>query len=475
MDARNYSYNGRIQPKDGEYKAEGAAANPLTSQIGRFSFFRIEGHLGKNVVTVVAAIESEIKSKNLPFTVCSILLGLDKTKVVKKPGIRYSDLHRFHYLLRQDTHHQLNEVERFSGKFKLQVDQNVAGESNAIALRRDAEQRNTVVTENAKKVADKFKLHQNYAAYAGDLSWKSELKDTVRAASEFKFNIGDVVKTEFTTPFDTLIGSTHFQWLDWMEQIIKKKDDSEDEKLLFVNFISQNPGMEHFAGVLRGGTFILVHDNNNTVVADFMLPYYLEDKIEPLPNEPPLTKPDIRPEEIIDRGIRVIPSVDKRLFDFRGVLEPKITKKFDVQQKYFDIYKGFVDSSTGIFTAVGNIKPQKFTDPILDVQIREVELEQEKIRLLRQREQKEQTVRAETELAQSLVAIADYIAKAGISVTAGSDGAKAMQIVSDSVGSLNREKIALDTFRRGLEGVIRNNENNRELAAIIQSILRSLG
>lgn len=475
MDARNYSYNGRTQPKDGEYKAEGAAANPLTSQIGRFSFFRIEGHLGKDVVTVVAAIESEIESKNLPFTVRSILLGLEKQKVVKKPGPRYSDLHRFHYLLRQDTHHQLNEVERFSGNFKLQVDQNVAGESNAIALRRDAEQRNTVVTENAKKVADKFKLYQNYAAYAGDLSWRSELKDTVRAASEFKFNIGDVVKTEFTTPFDTLIGSTHFQWLDWMDQIIKNKDDSEDEKLLFLNFISQNPGMEHFAGVLRGGTFILVHDNNNKVVADFMLPYYLEDKIETLPNEPPLTKPDIRPEEIIDRGIRVLPSVDKRLLDFRGVIEPEITKKIDFQQKYFDIYKGFVDSSTAIFTAVGNIKPQKFTDPILDVQIREVAIEQEKIGLLRQREQEEQTDRAETELAQSLVAIADYIATAGISVTAGSEGAKAMQIVADSGGSLNREKIALETLIAGLKGVLRNNERNRELAAIIDSILASLG
>ena len=308
MATRNYSYHAT------DYGAEGAAANPLTSQIGRFSFFRIEGHLGKNVESAIYSIESEIKSQNLPFTVRSVFLGQDKTKVVNRPDIRYSDLHRFHYLLRQDAYHQLNEVLQFSEEFKQEVDDNVTGESNADDLKNDAEQGNRDVTEKATSVA--AKLNRSYEEYKADLSWQPELEQTVTAASEFKFNIGDVVKTEFTTPFDTLISSTHIQWLDWLDEIINKKDEAEAEKLLFTNFISQNPGMEHFAGVLRGGTFILVYDDNNTVVADFMLPYYREDKVEAMPAEPTLTKPPIRPEVIVEGGIRVLPSFQKGLTDF---------------------------------------------------------------------------------------------------------------------------------------------------------------
>jgi hypothetical protein len=470
MDNRNYSYNAP------SYGAQGAAANPLDAQIGKFSFFRIEGYLGGNVETVISRIESEIKSKNLPFTVRSIFLGKDQTRVVKKPGIRYSDLHRFHYLLRQDTYHQLNEVVQFSDKFKQEVNRNVTGEINATSLIRDAEQSNATVAKNAEFV--KTKLSRSYAGYKADSSWQPDLEATVTAASQFKFNIGDVVKTEFATPFDTLIGSTHTQWLDWLDEIIKKKDETEDEKLLFANFISKNSGLEHFAGVTRGGTFVLVYDSNNTVVADFMLSYYLEDKVEVVPDEPVLTKPPIRPNFVVNQGIRVIPSFDKRFIDFKGIIEPEFTKKFDLQQKYFDIYKGFIDTSTGIFNAAGNIKRQKFTDPILDVQVREAGLEQEKVGLLKQRATQQpsdkaagtRAIQSEIELAQSLIAIADYIATSNINVAAGSEGSNAMQVVSD-VSVTITQGTALETLRGGLGNVASNNQNNAALVQIIKSIL----
>ena len=87
MDASNYSYNA------GYVRGEG---KPLELQIGRFSFFRIEGHLGEKVSDVMNDIEKEIMVKNLPFAVRAVMVGTEKTKVVKKPGIRYTDLHRFH-------------------------------------------------------------------------------------------------------------------------------------------------------------------------------------------------------------------------------------------------------------------------------------------------------------------------------------------------------------------------------------------
>ena len=122
MGRRNYSYNATA------YEADGAAANPLTSQIGRFSFFRIEGYLGQKLGTVVSNISQIVKSHNLPFSMLVTVLG------------------------------------------------------------------------------------------------------------------------QATQPGETDFG----------------------------DFISQHPGIEHFGGVLRGGTFVLLADaKNETVIADFMLPYYL--------------------------------------------------------------------------------------------------------------------------------------------------------------------------------------------------------
>jgi len=482
MDTRNYSYNAR------NYNAQGAAANPLTAQIGRFSFFRIEGHLGGNAVNVVAAIESEIKAKNLPFTVRSILIGKDKTKVVKKPGIRYTDLHRFHYLLRQDTHHQLEDVTKFSGKFKELVNIGVGKEVGAVSLKKTAEQRHEIVSQKASLAATT--LNGSYTSYKSNLSWRTDLRDTLTAASGFKADISEVVKTEFTTPFDTLIGSTHFQWLDWLDQIIKGKDDSEDEKLLFAKFISQNPGMEHFAGVVRGGTFILVHDETNKVVADFMLPYYLEDKIEETPKEPPLTKPSIRPDTIIYEGIRVIPSVDKRLSDFRGEIEPEFTKKFDTQLKYLDIYKGFVDSTKDIFIGVSKSNltalDPKITDSVLGPRVQEITNLRERIDILQQKavltglpdvERKAIADRvkvAELDLAESLKATTEYVAISGVDISPGSDGFKAMTEVSISADRLSPKGEASKSLQTGLSGTI-TRTNNTGLKTIIGNINKNIG
>ncbi len=456
MNNRNYSYNAP------NYGAQGAAANPLRSQIGRFSFFRVEGHLGKKVETVLSVIESEITSKNLPFTVRSVFLGKDQTKVVKRPGIRYTDLHRFHYLLRQDAHHQLEEVTQFSREFKKKVDDNVSRESNAQSLIELAAQSNITVTQNAVLVSQK--LNRSYRDYKADQSWKPSLLATITAASEFKSNISSVLKTEFTTPFDSLISNTRISWLDWLDEIITKKDEAEDEKLLFASFVSLNSGMEHFAGVVRGGTFVLIYDSNNNVVADFMLPYYHEEKVEETPEEPTLPKPKVRPDTIIDRGIRVIPSVDRRFLEFKGVIEPEFIKKFDQQQKYFDIYKEFVNTSTGIFTAINKGKPLglQSSNPVLDLQMREDLIKREKLEYLNQearqpiltddarRVAEEKARIAELELAASIQATTEYIASSGTDVSVGTDGFQAMMEVSKSMGTLNQRGEALRTTQIAL-------------------------
>ncbi|MDJ0846210.1 MAG: right-handed parallel beta-helix repeat-containing protein [Crocosphaera sp.] len=69
MDSDNYSYNASL------YNAKGGAAKPLESQLGHFSFFRIEGHLHQDSQTAFKAISGLIKAYNLPFSVLLATLG----------------------------------------------------------------------------------------------------------------------------------------------------------------------------------------------------------------------------------------------------------------------------------------------------------------------------------------------------------------------------------------------------------------
>ena len=69
---------------------------------------------------------------------------------------------------------------------------------------------------------------------------------------------------------------------------------------------------------MRGGTFILVYDSNKTVVADFMLPYYCPDIVEEQVQEPTLSKPEFKPKWVIQNGVQILPSIDRRFDKFKA-------------------------------------------------------------------------------------------------------------------------------------------------------------
>ncbi|MGI0494761.1 hypothetical protein ACN4EG_23490 [Alkalinema pantanalense CENA528] len=485
-DEYNYSYNAS------SYGAKGGAASPLTTQLGRFSFFRIEGHLGQPVTAAVAAIEREISARNLPFTVRSVLLGNERSQVVKKPGIRYTDLHRFHYVLRRDAFHQLDEVGKFSDRLKKMVDANVGQESNATTLRQAAEQSNNTIA--GKVTASRTKLNRSYSSYVADASWKADLSDTLRTAGEYKFNLSDVVKTEFTTPFDSILSQTHLQWLDWLDDLIKRKDEKADDKLLFKNFIADHTEIEHFGGVVRGGTFILIHDSNQTVVADFMLPYYWEDVVEEEAEDLTWTKPTIRPDWVIENGVKVIPSLSTVFTDkitgFKREFEPIWEEKLNLQKNYFDVFKQSVTLMSDVVqkdylkifqdsvTLTSNVITKRttdkvgvnFADPLLGIKVNETELNRQKVDILRQKAQQpdlpadqrklfeQQAKDAEVLLARSIQDTTTYISTTGVDVSGNSEGLQAMLTVSDSMKSITQAE-TLKGVQDNLVGLQKQTKN----------------
>jgi hypothetical protein len=311
QDASTYSYNGV------SWGTGTAAAKPLAYQIGRFPFFRIEGHIGKAVTSALTDLDNTIKANNLPFSVRAVLLSVptDTGKVTKKyPGTNITVLHNIHQIIRSDITQRLMEAESFSGVFQNQVV--TAVDSGKVPDPGDdyegVQVRNVAVTKGPEVARNGAKtrsyLSQGYTTYSANTgNYQGAYQAAVQSAADFVYQASPVVKAEFNSPFDSLIGSMQAYWLPWLDQIIAWKGQNEDAKLLFSKFIDEHPQAEHFGGVERGGTFVLVHDTSNAVVADFMLPYRWEE--EPIQTtEPVLTTPSFRPHVIIDNPIRIIPS-----------------------------------------------------------------------------------------------------------------------------------------------------------------------
>lgn len=480
MDVWNYSYHAAA------YKAQGGAANPLATQMGCYSFFRIEGHLHQAVSTVQATIEAEIKSRNLPFVVRTVFLGTDSAKVVKPPGIRYSYLHSFHQILRNDLSYQLDDVKTFSADYAQKVGDdkqlNDTYVTDLSAKRKTATEKNQTISD--KVAAAQKGLNQSYAEYrTGAVDWKAGMGDTMKTAAEFKQDLGKVTKTEHTTPFDSLLATKHADWLGWLDIIIKHNEDKETEKLLFPIFQGVHPGLEHFAGVVRGGTFVLVYDDSKKVVADFMLPYHCCEPVpEVQPTEPTLPhKPPFLPPLVFKEGITLVPAydqyIDLRLQSFaKDVIDPKI----NVQKDYFNFFKDSMTTVAGVFSgADGRMKAAetKFTDPELQAILDEANAKQVKIDVYKEkakeappasdtRKNYEDAAKvAEADLVKSIASGARYISDANINVSAGSEGFNAMTLILGAVGKI-ADPGARTSMTKELKG-LKDKTNNAGLKVIL--------
>ena len=427
------------------------AQNPLVAQIGRYDFFRIEGHLGQNVGTVTEQLQKIIEANNLPFLVRAVVLHQDRQKVIVKPPIRYSDLHRLHYLLRNEVATHLNDSKTFNDRFKERVQIELAGQPIAATSGVKHERVKTAIQNVQPAMASK-----RYGDYRQDASWKTLYPEIVNAATNFKTELGDLVRTELPTPFDSVAISNHPAWLDWLDALIKNKEDLEDDKLLLPNFVRLHPGFEHCGGVGRGGTFVLLYDDNGNVTGDFALPYSWPELAEDQPNEPDLKQPDFRQPRIEGSvKLRVPLDVDvlvnSKLTEFQTKLEPVLNAKLDLQKDYFKFFK----ESIGAFSDVVNrptsptLPTRNFTDDLLGLSMSDIQTRTEHIDKMRailarpdippeQREAGMKRIESmEVDLAKSVVNATNYISTTKTDIATGADGGKALEIIASSAGMIS--------------------------------------
>jgi hypothetical protein len=475
------------------------AANPLVFQIGSAGFFRVEGILGKTVAAARDELEALIRARNLPFSVRTVLLGTDRAKVVKRPGRRITDLHHVHQVIRKDTDARLAEAKEFSEYYTAEVLK--ATDAGDLFHEQEDEQRTAVrgaVTSLGSTVATsagsaRARTTGTYSQYrAKSSALQTEMTATIHSAAELSFQAKPVAATGYITPLDTLASGVQTSLLPWLDQVLDWKDQKQDDRLLWKAFAEEHPQAEHFGGVTRGGTLVLVHDAGNTVVADVMLPYHWEEEpvdedepelTAPPPDRPVIKRPPVRrvPSRklgferewrIKEPQINVLADARKELDEWMvvqaGVLQQQLgqgmllltQEKLNIQTETMrtvgDAYESMVGTAFNYRQAAGTAGDfgMQYQDQTLGMLADATRKQTEAVILLRDLAETDEKMRPQLDAAQETLSVmleqtAGYMATRGTRVGAGTDGTRVMKELGSGMTALTGTA-ALDRAKAGV-------------------------
>ncbi|HQU78818.1 MAG TPA: hypothetical protein PLU47_05045 [Azonexus sp.] len=444
-------------------------SDPFVFDVGRNDFFRIEGHLGMKADDAEPAIEKLVRQRNLPIAVMSVLLHNRRDLVIRGPKFKKTSLHSLHYLLRQDLASHLKDNIAFSTRMITDIKaagtavQKPAGNvlnADLVKQVEGAKAKLQMTETDLVGSADKpgplgIRSYKSFSLQNSE--WTARFDDAVVTTSKAKAGLGDIMRTDLISPVDAVSGSKSHLWVNWLGDILKKRDDDKKDRLLFTNMIADHPGLEHAGGAAPGGTFVLAYDDSGVVIGDLALPYWIDDIDESDKDEPQLTFPDIRvrlPDDLLP--IKVIKPLELSLDDFKLT---KILPELKMQENYSKFFReslgslGDVLKNTSVKAAAGG----KYAtgDLLLDRLLADVDSKKEQVQGLRDIRNddrlsaasrvkvEEQIKRLEGELADAVSATTQHFAvDAAETVRAGADKTVIYQTIGQGINAVADKEVS---------------------------------
>ena len=482
--ATAYSYNAPTWAAP-----QSPAASPLAFQTGAYGFYRVEGHVGRALADVQREIDALVAGSNLPIDVAYVALA----QPVKPPfPWRNWHLYDLQNLMRNELGAQLDDTASFGDAFLGQAKTAAQG---SIVTDQDNGGVPVVGTVQTKIELMKGKAGAARAkvmaeTYDPASNWQDDFADTTQAAADLHLALGPVTQKQFVSPADAVIAGQPARWLNWIDVLIKGQEDDAVRRSQLPGYLADHPGLEHYAGVVRGGTFVVVYDGANVVVADFMLPYRCcEPKVAP--PKPPVLVPLPRPP-VVYQPIRWVTLPDKFQFTKLGnTVIDQVRTEIAPRVSFFDGVSaslglvaakagpgttagggvlggagGGILGGGGVFGGGGVILPQDKLpgDPALQEKVVDITQKQQLVDQIRtqsldptltdtQRTTLDsQRAAAEKDLAVAIVDATTHVADAGIDVTPGSDGAKVIQAASSAFTGISNID-ALNQVEKGVMNV----------------------
>jgi hypothetical protein len=334
----------------------------------------------------------------------------------------------------------------------------------------------------------------SYAQYRAQASTLQEhMSATVQSAADLSYQAGPVATTHFITPLETLVAGVQTSLLPWLDQVIDWQAEKADTRLLFSAFAAEHPQLEHFGGVTRGGTLVLVHDAANVVVADLMLPYHCP---EPAVDgdEPALTAPRVEPPVITRPPVHTVPTRRWAFEQEWTGKKPELTVLTDARRDVDDYVRTqtanfheqmtlqtqFLQRTAATFTAPQVAVTREFAagqyqDQTLGTMAEVTRMQTQAVALLEQAVaagggdpgiQKQLDGARET-LAGLVRQATAYLASGSTSVAAGTEGARAVEQIASGVDALKGSAV-FELARTALVDVAETTANRPLGAAVIE-------
>ena len=376
-----WSYKANVRKKEDEILYYGSAqyfatrpdslrsptVRPLQFNILPYDFFRVEGHIGFKHQDAENAVNRLIQENNLPFNVLTVQVERIPRTIPRRPW-HFPEITLYEGILRNNFFDQMNQVDLLHTGLKAQTSTLPEAANINLAIDNYSNAKSKVLT-NAPITKAEFNVS----------SFKTDVQNVINATADVKVQTKKFDFAQTSIPHDFVINTDVMINADLIADLILQKETKKIEDLMLGNFMKINPGLEHAGGVLRGGTFVLVYtSNDDLVVADFMLPYYVADKdivpnppvIKPLP---PIATPKIDlpkifiPEPLYKNDLR---KYDEKLVGFRETL--------DDNKKLFERVVAIPTKTlpgTNINPGLEGVGGKDLTGPLLDYRKKLEELE----------------------------------------------------------------------------------------------------
>jgi hypothetical protein len=310
--------------------------NPLNFSILKYTFFRIEGHIGFKRADVEAALNQVVLENNLPINIQSVQVE-KKLDTIPPKKWHFPHLYMYEKSLKSTFIDRLEDADSVNDELKAQ--------EPVIPVTEFKTAKQTVL-DNAKDIGDPQFNFMNY---------RSAITNVINATTNVKAQTRKYTFSNTAIPHDFILNADILRKTDvisgiYQDALVKKK-----KSLMLGNFMKENRGLEHNGGVIRGGTFVIVYTaDDQRVVADFMLPYASIDKDvvpdppvytppAPLPTGPPIVPRfpieavfEIKPNYVKEFEDKIGPYVKETDIDtkIQARLNPKIAEietKFDLK------------------------------------------------------------------------------------------------------------------------------------------------
>ncbi|WBL42916.1 carboxypeptidase-like regulatory domain-containing protein [Algoriphagus halophytocola] len=299
------------QPDEEVTEAKSALETPLFYDIESYPFLRIEGHLSKELKTAVNQIKKLILQFNLPIHVEVLHLGeSEETEYLEDCG--WNDLQEEYAFQRYFMMGMILELKQLF--------------DYVTEFAQETEEEDITSNEFYKKASEVLSLllamTEALPECIKDLNWKTfqntyknllqllidfvllesgllkEVKADPEKEKELDFYNGILMRlSPILYRILDLFFFTKLQriYISYENRIQLLKQSNQ-----FAEFLKNHPGLNHEAGVVKDGTFFLLHDpKQNRVIGDFSLPYYCCDCspcMEPCGEKsfslPPFARPD---------------------------------------------------------------------------------------------------------------------------------------------------------------------------------------